>query len=1473
MDYTQINKPRFLNLDKSKKNLSAEECFFLLNNEINNQTASGKSTPMAANRPACSMVQPAGENYRVGSFYSKLTNETYSWVYNGNGVHYIQRIKGNGDCEVVYHGCLTLSANPINSIEDCRAFMWVEKICRNRHGKQLIWTSGEGSVIGQLDVEAAIATNFFTTPFFNRCPDPCAYVQMCVPDPCGCLMGEFVPLETSQISLTNHMIDVGVKIIYRHIYYDGRVSIWSDPSTLFYQDVRGCFDNESGFPRCLKLRVPVGNPLVEKIEIGFSKMEIAESGKYVWYSAEVVEKYKKYNSSQQFWYERELSETLLNYSDEDCSFDYYFCNDKQCDSLDPIDVARVINPIPREAQALIQIKDSLGFINYKKGNCAIDKFQIDKFKIDLQCSDQNCPTEFVEIKVRAIVHNQYHNRNQFIYRLYGTSTNSPDDPTDPAYFGGLNKAFDGGFEYGYDQRFEEKTRNFIAYIEGTDYWAEMKQFKSDPYFTNLQYWGTIGKMSDVNVRNRWRRATRNGEFFYQEATIKVPKGTRGIIRLASHHATGNEQDTSTFVIGVINNINLYRGDINVSGTGVTNFELKEIYVEACDALTVDLPNCFLIGDNAVDDGFSAKASAYNGYIKDLFGLPVEGVLLNLSPFVSFPQDVVTDHNGFYCFYIHPGDNDPQDVSIEVERDCVSAFLPVQVMSVQSGKGVNTRKDEVITDFVYGYNFFAYAKIKVKDCDGNGVGGIRVALSGSKYKITDALGVATFKVRNYRTRDRGFKAIVLNNNGCFYVDCNDKCSPCMPLVTHTAVACYKDVPTIIFPDATINRDSLLFNRQGLKSGGRYPFAFVVDFGCGKMSAVNEVGYYDIPKTQEKNKLSFCQFSYNGNGITFPPGAKCLKIVRGENVNPFELQWVIDKIEKTDDGKIKLTIQSLNDYNERFLFKTNTIYQWLKNDRIEFLRNGDGKIFTIAQFGLLNYLTLSPFNDELVSGKTDSPADFFNQLLIEDDGKLDGLTVGAVIEIQRAKQCITEPTYYSICVTVPIGANGKLLYDTGVFNTFDTYIVNRIIGTLPSQPFEHHSPSDFWGERLSDIGRAYFVNKYENERRYGRNISLNSPIQFNRFGDLEKTFDAPEQGDITAAHIVDGKIILAIGEHDSFLAQASNDLLRAGSDGLVRAASVDSIISDAEAKLSGTYGCQYSDIGSVFFGDGYATWVDNNKHRHITHDYSIARVTGERVTVKGEIESVCNSYFTKRCQEKQAFNNSSNNFLNHYRWCVGFNKHTQAMCLTLKSLRHSATYNESKPYAKPNDTILINPASGNFLGFASFTAEGYSQLNLFDGFGCAMISYFNGIPYIHPMQTNKFNEFFGISCDWVIGIALNKYPEKIKRPLSIEEQSQKMFFVSDVTTEQTNFRSEIPAKKFTKEEDKWNGAFLSNINSRGGLYGDAGARGYHIGVTFIRDNTDGLKYGTIDPSKRLEYSEIDEILFKFSLSEQAGFTENV
>lgn len=1463
MQFPQTNKPLKLNMDKSPKNLGPDECFFLLNNEraLNGDGSKrgslGKTSPMVANRPACDIQQPGGENYGDGKYYCNLTNELYSLVYNSNNVHFLQRINGDGECEIVYHGsCLSLNALPRHSVEQWRAYLKVDKLCANQHGKQFIWVNGINE-IGMIDVEASIATNFFTTPFFQRCADPCAYIQMCVPDPCGCLKGEFVSRSNADAGKSNNLLDVAIQLSYRHVYYDGRASIWADPSTTFYQDSKGCFDTSEGLPRCIKIRVPIGNPLVDKIEVAYIK-----NG--VWYHTDTVDKYKKYNSTQQYWYERELAE-LTNYSDTDCSFDYLFCNDKQCAVIAKEEYSRVFNPMPREAQGFFPIALSnqeditLAFYNYKQGNCPVDKFEIDKFDIQLSCPENNCNVKLTKITAYVVVHNREKDRNQPIFRLGGDAANTPDDPSDIAFFGGLNNVGAGDLELGHGQQFRDKTRNFIAYIDGTPYWDEATQWKADPGFTNKEEWGTLAHFDDNSEKNRWRRAIRDGQFFYQKLEFTVPRGTKGFLRLTSHQSTGNDQDKSTFVYGILNDITQYSGDTEIDSSN-SDLLTEEIYFDTCNLENLEILKAFIVDDNAIDAGFTTASSSYSGYIKDANGLPVEGAVVTYGSVTS-----TTDHNGFYHFYLYPGDSNSIDVDILVERDC-GAFSNIQTFSTSAATGSAAQQDSTITNEPYRDGLYAIVNAKALDCDGQGIAGLRVSLSGSKYKITGTDGVAEFKIRNYQDRDRSVKAILLDNGGCFLKDCNENCSPCLPTASSTTPVCYQTIPTITLSSFNMNVDSVILNSRGLKAGGRYPFGFVVKGSCGRISAVNPIKYIDLPRTQEKGFQTFCSFLYNGNNITLPSWAECIDIVRGENINPFELQWVVDKIEKTNDGKIKLTIQSLNDYNEQYFFKTNTVYQWLKGDRIEFISNGDGEILSIAKYGLLNYLTLSPFHDEQISGETDPPADFFNQLLITDDGKLDALKKGAIIEIQRTKECTTEPAYFSICTSIPV-VEGKLAYDTGSFMTFDTYFVNRKIGSLPIQRFEHFSPSDFWGDsinRITDAGRAYFVNKYENEKRFGRHITINSPNVFNRFGDIVKRFDPSIHGDIVAISVIDNKIGLCVSEFDSTLFEVGDNLLRVGGDGVVRTATSDQLISDSQPKLTGTYGCQYDSIGSIFFGDGFVFWVDVNRHSYIKHNYQ------EALPIDA---GKCQRYFRQRCQEIETYNKSITDPLNKIRFITGMNYQTGAVHLTIKTLRDSGYNNSPAPFLKRNETIMFDPATEDCLGFSSFTPEAYGRLDLFDGLGCSFISFLGGIPYITPIIPEKWNEFFGIPCDWMFGISINKGEDKLKRPIAIEVQSDTMFFVKEVTTEKTNFKSEIPPIKWKRNQNKWNSSFLGNINSRGGLYGDQKPEGYWCNVLFCRDNTDALKYNTIDNSKRIAYSELDTIITKFSVIEQSGFTENL
>ncbi len=1495
MQQRQINKPISVNLDKSKKYLTPTEAFYMLNRErnINGTGTLGKTTPLVANYLACMIDQPEGDNYTTGHCFSELTNELYWFTYNSNGVNYVARINGDGTCEIVYDGeCLPLSAAPEHAIEEWRCYLKYDRFCAHQHGKQLIWTDGENP-IGQLDVEASIATNSFTTAFFETCPDPCAYTQMCVPEPCGALEGEFVTLDVSEADLNNHLVDVGFKVRFRHIYYDQRKSEWSDISTLYFQDSRGCFDASEGFPRCMTFRLPVGNPMVDKIEFAIS----TDNG-INWKSVDVIEKYQPYSSTAQYWYERELAD-LTGFSDEDCAFDYVFCNDKQCNPIPLIETVRTFNPIPRKAQGLIRIKDSLGFYNYVKGNCPIDGSEALKFEITPDCTDEGCAEEFATVTAFALIHNPLTYRNGLVFRVQGTSTSDPDDPEDKARFA---SSFNPAATDQYQQYFNGEIRNFIAYVEGTNYWAQMEQYKSDDGFNSKIKVGVVSGMDSIDARNQVFGEISGGNFYYQQYTLKVPKGTKGFIRLANQLETNGlpseGQDTSTYVTGTIPDIRTYDSIADLNGI---LSDSEELYFDTCDG-DVTLYETLVVHDNyrTFQNG-SHSSSAYAGFLTDANNVPVE----NADIYYNGSRYGRTDHNGFYHFTVY-GDPNTQTIQVQVmvETGCVGGFNIVKYVTLFGGYNRIVNMNIQISDVdAPGYkdDFYSIVNVALKDCDNEPLGGVRIALSGSKYQVTDAItGIATFNIRNNSSRNRSVRGVAMDINNCFTLDCSDECNPCLPSTANTATnACYSGKPVLdIATTENINKDPAFANKKGLKAGGRYPFGIVAKGGCGQVSAVYPVttlngslvnldNYINIPKTQEKGSLSFCSFEYDANGMVLPDWAECLAIVRGENVNNYELQWVIDKIERTADRKIKLTIQSLNDYNARYNFETNTLYQYIKGDRVEFINNGNGDIFDIATYGLLNYQILSPYHDVIVSGEDEAPAEFFNQILIDDDGSLDDLTVGAKIELQRPKNCTVEPTYFEIANLPVIEISGQKVLATpsGTFTTFDTYLVTRQIEASnllegnPPQRFEHKFPSDFWGHTLvdgqylglSDIGKVHFTNKFENEKRYGRNITINSANQFNRFGDLEKTLDAPEQGDIIAMAIYDGKIGLGVGEFDSFLFQVSDEFLRVGSNGLVQAAPPDSLVSDTQPKVSGIFGCRYDSIGSIYFGDGFATWVDTGKSAHVKHDFNIAIDMSE---------GKYNMWVKKTVQYMQNFNATAATDPEKLRFASGFNFHTKALQLSVKALNQGGVNNEQQPYINYRSTILVEPRSEELLTFASYTPEAYSRIVLKNSTGCAFVTFLNGIPYIHPIIPIKYNEFFGTAVDSIVGISIHyETADKEINPLSMEIQDETMWFASKVSVDNADFESEIPPIRWKKKMDKWNGEFLCDKNSRGGLYGNdprtAGKkpRGYFCAVTLIRDNTNSNIYNSVNDAKRVLFDELDLIISKASIAEQSGFTGNL
>ena len=90
----------------------------------------------------------------------------------------------------------------------------------------------------------------------------------------------------------------------------------------------------------------------------------------------------------------------------------------------------------------------------------------------------------------------------------------------------------------------------------------MKQWQSDAFFKNTKLVGVIANMGTESTFVRYVNFVLNGGFFYQEYKFKVLKGTRGFIRIVNQgevDGTGSAQNTSTSVVGVLDNLTNYKG--------------------------------------------------------------------------------------------------------------------------------------------------------------------------------------------------------------------------------------------------------------------------------------------------------------------------------------------------------------------------------------------------------------------------------------------------------------------------------------------------------------------------------------------------------------------------------------------------------------------------------------------------------------------------------------------------------------------------------------------------------------------------------------------------------------------------------------------------------------------------------------------------------------------------------------------------
>lgn len=195
-----------INLDLDETRIPPDTATFIKNITFNvntNPNTSGDTgsnqyvgTPVEGNKPLTISGMPAGNNFCCGFYSSEQTNEGYFCIFNSNGNHTIWVIEGaTGTVTKVHENTLLpFSSNPEHFFSEGRITLERKSIIdpvtkQESNFKLLVLTNNNGNQC-MIDVDASIATDSYTTPYFTSSAafyDPLELIHLGSPLPIKCI--------------------------------------------------------------------------------------------------------------------------------------------------------------------------------------------------------------------------------------------------------------------------------------------------------------------------------------------------------------------------------------------------------------------------------------------------------------------------------------------------------------------------------------------------------------------------------------------------------------------------------------------------------------------------------------------------------------------------------------------------------------------------------------------------------------------------------------------------------------------------------------------------------------------------------------------------------------------------------------------------------------------------------------------------------------------------------------------------------------------------------------------------------------------------------------------------------------------------------------------------------------------------------------------------------------------------------------
>lgn len=1314
-------------------------------------------------------------------------------------------------------------------------------------------------------IEDSIATNSFTTPFFTPknlcCGDACRLIKVGVPTPMDDIIITPITSTAADANIQNLILNKMIKVRFKHENAWGQQSEHGKISPPYIVNIASCSTDAANLPHCLWFTTKVPCPEILRVIIEVQTCQLIgdtgtiDGGLFSdWKQYAVIELYDQTDPLLKY-YERQYKVNNGEFEIFNNEIRYKFCNNKECKIIARTDI-RDANPAPINSGTVVASGKGLLYAdneNYYNPLKEVDKQGI-SFLVETASVD--CFVKRSRIVVYAVIHNVFDDQNNPVWQ-YGTRVGfggfAPDAYNDIELLTMADEPTSFNEDGGYGQFFPDGVKGFRGILAGTNFRATSTQ----------QFWTPQGGFQDYTFSTElqlvkdFMNTVRTGKkVLIQKFDFGLVPNGKYIFRIMGHAEpeTIDLENTSTYYYGNYG-WDSYKTDY-LPGGGAYSPQLlqnrdNEILIDTTsgngyDSLAIDV--IAVIADMtqpSKNDGNGKGSKVVKGYLYEdkISKQPIELAELPTYPFTAITSQN-TDHNGFF-FMGRGGQQISVNVTLFGFYKCAS--------NVQLAQTVQKQKEGTSSTVLYASdNYPDYATSacnhwwvsgKVKECGTNsGIAGVAVILGRTKPVYTNSSG--DFRVIAHLEISRLADILIFSNSGnCEITNCN--CGPIGDIAVITQPTCFNCGQGNVLV-GQFNFKTIV--NKGFEHGSRVPIGIVAHDWLGRHTDVQDMSGWEvqIPSEQQLRSPAYPRIKVNlpfNFSNEFCRNFKHLTFFTGNNPDYSDyLTWAADKVEFVDSAgnvstngtsKIKIWYRSLGEYNRIKGLNTNTtwniadavidsdkrqildkdnmpIYRNTVADLVEFIQNADGSYIRPGVFSTVEY---------------DKDGSYF---LIDYDVSLSGLRDGVKFKFKRPYACEQNHPYYEYSFTLyfcnqdckPRDANGNIV-NFFYLDGYNAYMLPRQIPVVTDVPatetlpatklvtaktypflFEHHSPSNSWGDHCFSGGRISYKNPYEGKKCNTDQIlptgAINAvndgAINYLHYFDLGLAYYLGEEGSgpITALISKDAQTVMAVCENTTYVIGYNDERVIVTNDGYIQA-SIPNRFSRPKKDDGFAFGCQVKDLNTLRRNGSLVMWLDSIKVAVVVHDFS----TGQDIS-KG-IKSWLTASIKKALPDRSIYFHGNFN-----------NRGRDIKYILTKFDRRLDQFvnNEDDKNVDLNETIGYSLANKNWEQMFHYTPEYFGNM-YGDITDTQFFSFKNGMPYAHHNALNppnKYLNFFGLQCIPYIGVVANVENTKVKSYTGVEVYCFNQMFICEKIETQMGQKSKILEGDFVFGEGFWQAAFL-------------------------------------------------------------------